>query len=54
MITKHMNGRSGQSLTKLGNRVSAGSSPPLRVHFTDDTITYDPDFKVNHRRHPCL
>ena len=25
---------------------AAGTSPPLRVHFTDDTIAYDPDNKV--------
>ena len=32
-----------------GATVVTGSSPPLRVHFTDDTIAYDPDGKVSDR-----
>lgn len=41
-------GREGGGRYSTGGGVAGapGSSPPLRVHFTDDTITYDPDNKV--------
>lgn len=38
--------KEGRYSTGGGMAGAPGSSPPLRVHFTDDTITYDPDTKV--------
>lgn len=47
-----LHSKSGSKIIKDGRNGGMGSisgtSPPLRVHFTDDTIAYDPDNKVRY------